>query len=247
MECKLEFLYQAVRKSGGYVPLHKHECFELVYYIKGSGTTEIGGEAFLFGPNSFTLIPPNVYHDERHDTDTEVLFIGFTSKSMYTSGEAGQYSDDLQHTFLNYLKQMKKEVANRKLHFELKLNLLITELMIDLERMSCSNPKRTMGLTYIRNYLEENFNQNIDINELAQISGYSYHHFRHMFKEKTGMPPNRYIINQRILNARKLLKETCMTMADISQACGFYSESQFSAMFKKSTGMKPSEYRSKYR
>ncbi len=243
MECKLEFIYHAVRESWHNVALHKHDCCELVYYVKGSGTTEIDGKSFIYGQNSFTVIPPDTYHDEKHDVDTELMFIGFNYRTKEFSIQTGQYSDDPQHTFLTYLKQMKKEITEQKQHYELKLKLLLTELLIEYERMTRNTAKKVIDLTYIKNYLDENFNQDIDLKALAELSGYSYHHFRHLFKEKTGVSPNRYIIDQRLSNSQRLLKETGLTMAGISQACGFYSESQYSAMFKKSVGMKPSEYR----
>ncbi len=245
MECRLEFIYHTMHETCHYIARHKHECYELVYYIKGTGTTEIGGKSFAYVQNSFTVIPPGTCHDERHATDTEVLFIGFGYVGKAFPIKAGQYFDDIQCSFLNCLKQMKKEITDQKLHFEVKLNLLLTGLLIEYERMTRNTAKKAIDFTYIRNYLDENYNQNIDLNALAELSGYSYHHFRHLFKEKTGLPPNQYIINQRICNARRLLKETGLTMIEISQMCGFYSESQFSAMFKKSAGMKPSEYRNK--
>lgn len=249
MECKLEFIYHTIRESWQYTASHKYECFELVYYIKGNGNTEIDCNTFTFHQNSFIIIPPNLYHDERYDTDTEVLFIGFKCLNKALPIKAGQYqyNDDFQHTILHYLKQMKKEITDQRKHFELKLDLLLKELFIELERMNENIIKKANDFTYIRKFLEENYNQNIDLNALAELSGYSYHHFRHLFKQKMGIPPNKYIINQRISNAQRLLKETRLSIVEISQECGFSNESQFSAMFRKSIGLKPSEYRNSYK
>ncbi len=66
-------------------------------------------------------------------------------------------------------------------------------------------------------------------------SGYSYDHFRHMFKERTGLSPMNYIIDKRIDYAKRLIVSTDMTLSTISQECGFSTSSQFSSMFRRLT------------
>lgn len=75
------------------------------------------------------------------------------------------------------------------------------------------------------------------------MAGYSYHHFRHLFKAKTGLAPFEYIIEKRIEAAKNLLSNTNKSITYISENCGFSSCSQFSMLFKKHCGLSPKQFR----
>jgi AraC-like DNA-binding protein len=243
MECKLDFLYYVKRSQSEYISPHKHECFELVYYINGTGITKMEDKVYFYSPNTFAVVRPDCSHDETHDVDTEVLFIGFHFSGTDISLNNGIYMDDHHRSVLNYLEEIKKEMAEQKKFFRLKLDLLLKELLIELERIRPYTVKKISNLSYIKKFMKENCNQQIDLKVLADLSGYSYHRFRHIFKEKTGISPLNYIINYRVFHAKKLLLQNNLSILEISQACGFYSQSQFSAMFKRNVGITPSMYR----
>lgn len=242
MDQKLEFVYSIHRKQSDYIGFHKHECYELVYYINGNGCTKVAGVDYKYSPSTFTIINPNNQHDENHVVGTDVIFIGFKS-DLSSILKNGLYSDDHQHSVFNYLKQIKREIFEQKRSFSLKADLILGELLIELDRMFEQSGKKNKEFSYIQGFIEEHCNQQIDLNTLAQLSGYSYHHFRHLFKQKTGFSPINYIINKRLLNASYLLKTTNLNVLEISHECGFSNESQFAAMFKKYSGQTPSMYR----
>ena len=56
--------WKATKTKNTYINYHSHEYYELVYYLSGSGKTEIGGKMFKFSDNSFALIPGDTEHDE---------------------------------------------------------------------------------------------------------------------------------------------------------------------------------------
>lgn len=239
---QLDFIFYYIHKPDTQILSHHHNCYELVFYINGTGSTNIDGTVYAYSDNTFSLIRPHTSHSEIHDTVTDLFCVGFMLRdSDPFEIRNGVYPDPSCH-LLQFIKKMKQELSCKRLHYNLKLDLLLSEFLIEFERT------RSVGSTsnsfhYVENFIQENFNQNINLPALAKVAGYSYDHFRHMFKERTGLSPMNYIINRRVDYAKTLIKSTEMTMSTISQECGFSNSSQFSSMFLKITGQTPSEYR----
>jgi transcriptional regulator GlxA family with amidase domain len=94
-------------------------------------------------------------------------------------------------------------------------------------------------LLYIRNNLQ----QNIKVDELADIACFSKDHFSRVFKNITGLAPCDYIISKRIERAQFLLLTTDLSQNQIIEQTGFRSASYFSRIFKKHTSYTPVQYR----
>ena len=82
-----------------------------------------------------------------------------------------------------------------------------------------------------------------DIAAFAASHELSEVHFRRLFCQKIGTPPNRYILNQRIRYAAHLLQTTDMLIKEIAFECGFGGEFYFSRQFTKIMKQSPSEFR----
>jgi AraC-like DNA-binding protein len=245
LNCKFEFIYSTTHKNTEYINFHKHNCFELVYYLAGLGHTTIGEKEYKYSKNSYSIIFPNTIHDESYYSDTSVLFVGFSLCNTNTtlSIKEGIYGDEASKPIFNILEEIRTEFLSKQNYYELKLNLLVTEMLIELHRLGKNKVMDSNEMIYIKKFIYENYNQNIDLKTLAELSGYSYHYFRHKFKDKVGVSPINYIINIRIEMAKHLLVNTKFTIASIAQECGFSDQSQFSSIFKRKTGYAPRDYR----
>lgn len=253
MRARLEFLFPAVREAGGYVPTHRHGCHELVFYVKGSGTTRIGDTDYVYRENDYALIAAGTPHDERHGTTTELLCLGF-AVAPDTALPEGVFSDqggeDGKAPLLPLLLRMAKEMRNKDEFFADMLDLLASELVLTLQRRRLEGETPTYTedkFRYALNYMNENFHERIDFHALAAMAGYSPDRYRHLFKEQTGMSPGRYILGRRVAHARNLLRDTSLGMAEIAAGCGFANDSQFCSMFKRETGMSPGAYRKTFK
>ena len=91
-------------------------------------------------------------------------------------------------------------------------------------------------------YLHDHWNKEVDMRELAESLNISYRHFRRLFKSSTGVPPQQYILNLKINQAKKLL-EGPFTIKNIAYKVGFSDPYHFSHLFKQKTGMAPSKWR----
>lgn len=247
MECTFNFIYYNNHKASSYVKFHSHNSFELVYYIKGRGYITIDGVRHSYVPGTFSLTYPDYSHDEMHYEDTEVLFIGFNYDVEPIKPKNGVFSDAPSKTILYFLEEMKKEIKLKEDFYTIRLELLVKEILIAFSRVTHKSMDKSDNLIYAIGFINENFKQKIDFKALAELSGYSYHRFRHLFKEKTGTSPINYVINRRIENARYLLASTNLTILAISQESGFSNEILFNSMFKRLFLQTPGAYRKKYK
>ncbi len=93
------------------------------------------------------------------------------------------------------------------------------------------------------NYIEENYEQELSVSELAKMVGLSVFYFSRTFKKHTGFTIHEYIIKTRVVNAKGLLKSTNLSLREIAYQCGFSNESSFCNTFKKVTDMTPGSFR----
>ncbi len=96
-----------------------------------------------------------------------------------------------------------------------------------------------IALSKVRQELKEG----IDFHQVAQQSGMSYSHFRKLFKSKTGLSPQDFLINERLEYAKRLLKSSDLNIREIAIKCGFNSIYYFSRLFKERVGQAPKYYR----
>lgn len=95
----------------------------------------------------------------------------------------------------------------------------------------------------VAEYIGQRISSTIHVGELASIASQSHFHFTRTFKARTGQSPHAYILEYRIRRAEYLLAESTLGLAQISQECGFSSQSHFSTAFKQHIGLTPGQYR----
>ena len=93
-------------------------------------------------------------------------------------------------------------------------------------------------------YIGENFQESIRIEELAEVCHISETHLRRIFQESMRMPPVEYINWVRIRAACKELRKTNASVNDIALHCGFTTMSTFNRNFRKILGVSLQQWRS---
>jgi AraC family transcriptional regulator len=79
--------------------------------------------------------------------------------------------------------------------------------------------------------------------ELAAACELSVRHFARAFRQSTGQPPHRWLMERRLERAEGLLEFSRMPLGEIATSCGFASPSHFSRVFRRSTGVTPGAWR----
>ena len=92
-------------------------------------------------------------------------------------------------------------------------------------------------------YLENDTQQILSIDEIAELCHVSVTYFRRLFKEYSGVSPVQFRILKKLETAKALLLTNDMTIFEISDYLGFESVAYFSKLFKKHEKMSPSQYR----
>jgi AraC family transcriptional regulator len=83
----------------------------------------------------------------------------------------------------------------------------------------------------------------LSLEELASICNLSVSYFARGFKNGTGVPPHRWLIEMRIEKAKDLLLNTNMPLAEVAAACGFADQCHLTRKFRRATGDTPGAWR----
>ncbi|MFR1872924.1 MAG: helix-turn-helix domain-containing protein, partial [Coprococcus sp.] len=95
-------------------------------------------------------------------------------------------------------------------------------------------------------YIEENYQLNIRLEEIAQHVNLSAAYFSYLFKKETGKSLSEYVTEIKLQKARDMLKQGDLNISEIACEIGYSDVRYFSKIFKRVVGVKPSEYRKIY-
>ena len=95
----------------------------------------------------------------------------------------------------------------------------------------------------IMKYININYKNKINLQEIADFMGYSKNYICAYFKKHSGFSIVEYINGQRIKKSQDLLKNSAMSVTEISSECGFESITHFGRTFKLIVGCSPLQYR----
>lgn len=115
-------------------------------------------------------------------------------------------------------------------------------------RKDCQNfwkRQRTVG-EIAKEYVKQNFSKEIDMSVIANMDSMNYSYFSEVFKKETGTTFREYIMKIRLEEAKRLLRDPTIKVAEISDRIGYDSSKNFSRAFHKYTGLSPRDYRKRY-
>jgi len=97
-------------------------------------------------------------------------------------------------------------------------------------------------IVYAKVFIDENYHDPIDLEEISQKAFLSRFHFHRLFTKIYRLTPHNYLTKKRIEKAKDLLAEN-KTVTDVCGEVGFESIGSFSTLFKKEIGFAPTYYR----
>ena len=98
----------------------------------------------------------------------------------------------------------------------------------------------------VQDWIEDNFAQNFNYNELASKNGMSRRTFERRFKTATGDTPLVYQQRIRVEAAKRMLENGDHSFDEITYRVGYEDSSSFRKVFSKQTGLRPIEYQKKF-
>jgi AraC family transcriptional regulator len=94
-----------------------------------------------------------------------------------------------------------------------------------------------------KEYISANLSGDVPLADIARECGLSASQFGKAFRKSVGMPPHRWMVQQRIALAKSLLRQGTMSLAEVALACGFSDQSHFTQSFATWTGLSPGVWR----
>jgi len=104
-----------------------------------------------------------------------------------------------------------------------------------------SNQEQIQTVIGVRNYINNNYESDLNLDLLSHIRFVSKYHLLRLFKRFYGLTPRQYLIDKRIAKSKEQLKNG-MSVTEACFAVGFESLGSFSTLFKVKTGKSPSKY-----
>lgn len=259
------FSYWNLSKASRKTPLHHHtDILELHCLIKGNRICNVNNKTYEVRGNELFLTFPSEQHDNGNYDQSPCSFYAFQIDLRNKENLLGlnkEYSLAISEilTTLNYrhLSFSPKEKQLLKLAFENISDGSPDLLRLGVQYLTCflfkipefvpirQKGKRSVdaNLSSVLNFIDNNYTENILLNELAKLSGYSLSRFKIKFKEDVGMTPANYINFKKLEYCKKLLQSTNYSVTRIAIDAGFSSSNYFCTAFRKLSNYSPSEFR----
>ena len=104
------------------------------------------------------------------------------------------------------------------------------------------NMQKMFRLKSLLEYIDDNYQQEITLNSMAQKMGMSPKYFCRVFREVTNTTPVNYLNSVRIEKASALLVTGKYTVTEVAGLCGFNDSCYFSRIFKRYKNVTPKKY-----
>ncbi|MHC5228727.1 response regulator transcription factor [Enterococcus sp. LJL99] len=98
-------------------------------------------------------------------------------------------------------------------------------------------------LTLVYQFIQENYNQEINLQMISEKYHFSYGYLSTIFTEKYGLSFSKYLKKVRITKAKEYLVHSTLSLSEICYEIGYTELGYFSRVFKEETGITPSQYR----
>lgn len=253
---KVRLLNAGSAKYGGdwhSIP-HTHKYAELFYIVGGDGQFRIEDEIHSVKAGHMVMVNPNVLHTEvsyeAHPLEYIVLGIDGLELSTFHDQTARYQIFDCQQggDILTCLRHILQETHLAQPGYEAICQAYMEILILRLMRsaslsLTAGTPAASHQCATVRHYIDTHYKEPLTLDDLAREAHVNKFYLSHVFKEEYGMSPISYLLSRRIEEGRYLLRETNMSLSQISQILGFSSASYFSQSFRRSEGMSPIDYR----
>lgn len=262
LDMRLEF---TIDPGGNIVPKHFHEWVEIIYIVKGTLDVECNDKKIHIRENDFIVINMMEVHSTKCvDGNTAILLqipVGFLEKIM---PELKKYrfqidlvsKDPVIQTKLDKIRELLKDLwiayEFRVDGYEFRCYGIVFELMYILihsfsyqvsEIAQANSEKNKERLNEIIDYINQNYQRTISLNEIADYVGLNPSYFSRFFSSQMGISFTEYVQQIKLGYIHEDLLHTDYTIHEITERHGFYNEKVFRKMFAKVYGCTPKEIR----
>jgi AraC-like DNA-binding protein len=248
---------------------HRHDFYEVLYLSGGSGYHIIDSNKYKIEPPCIFFMTPGQTHKLELSQDIDGYIFLF-APDFYLINQSNK-NKLLSFPFFHSVTRQNPPlyIANNEDNAFLK-NLFvrgchhvknnsdteeIIRSLLDLILLTCTQlyPKEykvlpnTKGHILVKKFMlliEENYQLNLKVNDYASKLSITANHLTQLVKQITGKTTNEILQEKNILEIKRLLLYTNLTVTEIAEQMNFADQSYFTKYFKKCTGITPHQYRS---
>ena len=252
-------------------PPHWHTPFEVIMPVKNGYIVVVGEQHYELREGDILLICPGIVHElfapesgERiifqpslsqiQIRELDLLISLLRPAVLITKEEFPDFHPVAQKLML----EIKEEYFLCEPYYETAIYSRFMRILVDIGRLhgalkhpvsDASNSRQKDYLDkflYITNYINEHFAENLSLEQVADLAGFSKYHFTRLFKQYTDTSFYKYLNKKSIDYAKTLLLDPDLPVIDVALQCGFSSLSAFLRMFKQLNKCTPTEFRNMY-
>lgn len=239
---------------------HRHPAFELLFILSGQVRTFTGSRAILLKAEDILVINSleihELYSEDAQMLSLEVNFSEFPFLTSYKDVtfdccSAENTSDPRFYPIKFHLAHLVKESGGQHdlgalLHLIAIISELTEHFPSQTKPSGVLRPAAGKTLAQITDYIQDNYRNNIRLEDLAEMFHFSQPSMSRFFKSHLGMTFSEYYNNLRLEKATDQLLSTSDSLTEIAFQNGFSDARSMSALFKKKYGILPGEYRSRH-
>jgi AraC-like DNA-binding protein len=247
---------------------HRHDFYEVLYLSRGSGYHIIDSNRYKIEPPCIFFMTPGQTHklELSHDIDGYIFLfapefyllnqsnknklLGFPFFHSVTRQNPplvlSQTDDDLflKSLFIRGCSEVKSNSNSEEIiRSLLDLILLTCNKLYPDEYSMLPNNKGHFLVKKFMLLIEENYQNNLKVNDYADKLAITANHLTQIVKQITGKTTIEILQEKNILEVKRLLLYTNLTVTEIATQMNFIDQSYFTKYFKKCTGLTPLEFR----
>ncbi|MGN0675347.1 MAG: helix-turn-helix domain-containing protein [Oscillospiraceae bacterium] len=247
-------------------PIHKvshaHTSCEIMHIVSGRVNIVTGDIISVLSDGDSALIKSRQHHDVTVEKDIEykrfiTVINPWELKKQLTRPDLFSMLTDTSKGGIIVIKNKPELQSGFKkmtdifssggnIYSELSTALDIVSEFYDIVRPRDERSAERAGRILsakVREYIEQNYAENIKIADIAAENFISEGYLAHAFKAETGMSPREYLTHIRCTRACELIRYTEMKFGDISDVTGFCCANDMSRKIRESYGLSPTEIR----
>lgn len=252
-------------------PPHWHTPFEVIMPVKNGYTAVVGEQHYELREGDILLICPGIVHELfAPESGERIIFQPSLSQIQIRELDllisllrpvvliTPEEFPDFHPIAQRLMMEIKEEYFLCEPYYETAIYSRFMRILVDIGRLhgalkhpvsDASNSRQKDYLDkflYITNYINEHFAENLSLEQVADLAGFSKYHFTRLFKQYTDTSFYKYLNQKRIDYAKTLLLDPDLPVIDVALQCGFSSLSAFLRMFKQLNNCTPTEFRNMY-
>ncbi|MCK3685468.1 AraC family transcriptional regulator [Maribellus sp. YY47] len=249
---------------------HRHDFFEVLYLAKGTGFHVIDGNKYEIKPPCVFFMSPGQAHKIEFSHDIEGFIFIFTPEFYLI--DYNNPNRLIEFPFFFTIRQdnpplllqnnadvlfieslFKKGIAEleRSEGFSIELLRSLLDLILHFCAASYATDESILsgkGHVIVKKFyqlVEENYAKNLSVAQYADLMALTPNHLTQTVTRLTGKTSSEIIKAKQILEIKRLLVHTGLSVSEIAVQLNFADQSYFAKFFKRETGLSPMQYRAK--